>query len=263
MNNALAVTNERHEMQYREDGWFNATSAALRFGKAPNDWLMLLGTAEYVCALADSLTGDSRWSKEISEFNILYEKRIASAVAKAKLLKLIKSTKLVATKQGGADIGGGTWLHPKLAVPFARWLDVRFAVWCDQQINKIIQGESNQDWGKLRHEASATFQAMFEVLQKAREKDGKTTTDLDYMNEVKLISDVTMGSYTGQNRNCLTAAERDVVVYLELQNAVLIARGIDYEDRKEELTKIHQAYIDKQQKRLAARKPKQIKAIKV
>ncbi len=25
----------------------------------------------------------------------------------------------------------GTWAHPKLAVFFARWLDVRFAVWCD------------------------------------------------------------------------------------------------------------------------------------
>ncbi|MRD73922.1 hypothetical protein GH865_11790 [Rhodocyclus tenuis] len=25
----------------------------------------------------------------------------------------------------------GTWCHPKLAVFFARWLDVRFAVWCD------------------------------------------------------------------------------------------------------------------------------------
>lgn len=26
---------------------------------------------------------------------------------------------------------GGTWAHPKLAVFFARWLDVRFSVWCD------------------------------------------------------------------------------------------------------------------------------------
>lgn len=29
---------------------------------------------------------------------------------------------------------GGTLLHPKLAVFFARWLDVRFAVWCDLMI---------------------------------------------------------------------------------------------------------------------------------
>ncbi|WZJ22357.1 KilA-N domain-containing protein [Azonexus hydrophilus] len=28
----------------------------------------------------------------------------------------------------------GTYGHPKLAVFFARWLDVRFAVWCDLMI---------------------------------------------------------------------------------------------------------------------------------
>ncbi len=28
---------------------------------------------------------------------------------------------------------GGTWLHTDLAVVFARWLDVLFSIWCDQQ----------------------------------------------------------------------------------------------------------------------------------
>ncbi|MEF6041736.1 KilA-N domain-containing protein, partial [Escherichia coli] len=36
--------------------------------------------------------------------------------------------------------GGGTWLHPKLAVRFARWLSVDFEIWCDEQIDAIIQG---------------------------------------------------------------------------------------------------------------------------
>lgn len=35
------------------------------------------------------------------------------------------------TVQAARGINGGTWAHPKLAVFFARWLDVRFAVWCD------------------------------------------------------------------------------------------------------------------------------------
>ena len=38
------------------------------------------------------------------------------------------------TKRGQ---GGGTWLHPKLAVRFAQWLDPKFAVWCDMQINSL------------------------------------------------------------------------------------------------------------------------------
>jgi hypothetical protein len=32
----------------------------------------------------------------------------------------------------------GTWGHPKLAVFFARWLDARFAVFCDTVIDDIL-----------------------------------------------------------------------------------------------------------------------------
>lgn len=41
------------------------------------------------------------------------------------------------TKKGR---NGGTYCHPKLAVFFARWLDVRFAVWCDLIIDNILHG---------------------------------------------------------------------------------------------------------------------------
>lgn len=34
----------------------------------------------------------------------------------------------------------GTYGHPKLAIFFARWLDVRFAVWCDLMIDNILKG---------------------------------------------------------------------------------------------------------------------------
>lgn len=42
-------------------------------------------------------------------------------------------------KRGGAPGNGGTWAHPKLAVFFARWLDVRFAVWCDLMVDEILR----------------------------------------------------------------------------------------------------------------------------
>lgn len=38
----------------------------------------------------------------------------------------------------------GTWLHPKLAVAFARWLDDDFAVWCDLHIDALLRGELNE-----------------------------------------------------------------------------------------------------------------------
>jgi len=45
----------------------------------------------------------------------------------------------VKTSRARADRGGVTWMHPKLAVPFARWLDVHFGVWCDLQIDTIMR----------------------------------------------------------------------------------------------------------------------------
>ncbi|MBA4707509.1 KilA-N domain-containing protein [Aquitalea aquatica] len=98
-------------MHFTADGWFNATDAAKKFGRRPNDWLALPETARYLEAL------ERKYGK------IPYFK----------------------TKRGG-DTGKsgnaqGTWLHPKLAVRFAQWLDVDFAVWCDDQIDGLIRSE--------------------------------------------------------------------------------------------------------------------------
>jgi hypothetical protein len=52
----------------------------------------------------------------------------------AALCEMSHTTKRWYLKTSKATLanGGGTWLHPKLAVRFAQWLDPKFAVWCDQ-----------------------------------------------------------------------------------------------------------------------------------
>lgn len=93
---------------FREDGYINMTKAAKHFGKKPIEFIRLPGTDEYLDALAS-------------------------------VLKVGKSN-LVVTKKGGARGTAGTWLHPKMAVMAARWLDVRLAVWCDLMIDNILKG---------------------------------------------------------------------------------------------------------------------------
>ncbi|NHZ36560.1 KilA-N domain-containing protein [Massilia rubra] len=92
---------------FQDDGWFNATTAAGKYGKKPNDWLKLDETKEYISVLS-SISNASQ--------NRIWHK----------------------TKRGN---NGGTWLHPKLAVRFSQWLDMRFAVWCDYQIDLILRGD--------------------------------------------------------------------------------------------------------------------------
>lgn len=89
---------------FRPDGWFNMTKAAKAFGKDARKFFLTQETQEYIDALR---------------------------------LIVPKTVQLTEASKGRY---GGTWAHPKLAVFFARWLDVRFAVWCDAAIEDILKG---------------------------------------------------------------------------------------------------------------------------
>lgn len=102
----IPLAYEGHPITIRDDGWFNATEAAKLYGKRPIDWLNLPETMRYVSALA----------------------------ARSK----VKESHFAQTRRGGRPGEAGTWLHPKLAVRFAQWLNVDFSLWCDEQIESII-----------------------------------------------------------------------------------------------------------------------------
>ena len=99
-------------VSFRADGYLNATAIAAHFGKQPRDYLKTEQTQQYIAALADFLS------------------------TKTKIL--VKENQIVNVKNGGSE--RGTWLHPKLAIHFARWLDPKFAVWCDEQIEQLLSG---------------------------------------------------------------------------------------------------------------------------
>lgn len=94
---------------FREDGYFNMTKAAQHFGKRVQDFLDNKATQDY-CATLASCLNHADW-RELT----------------------------FATR---GRYHGGTWGHPKLAVFFARWLDVKFAVWCDMVIDDLIRGNA-------------------------------------------------------------------------------------------------------------------------
>lgn len=100
-------------VSFTDAGWFNATTVAAKYGKRPVDWLRSTDARQYIEAVCAE-----------------------QKVQKSHLL----------SKRLGRN--GGTWFHPKLAVAFARWLDVRFAVWCDQQIENILRGRNDGLWGR-------------------------------------------------------------------------------------------------------------------
>lgn len=185
-------------MQFNDDGWFNATAAAERFNKDLSNWVRSVDAVSYIDAL-----------------------------------KSVENTDYIVTKKGR---NGGTWLHPDLAVVFARWLDVRFAVWCDQQIKAIIYGTPEQtDWNRVRHEAAATYKVMSSMLDMKRQLEGKKTMPHHYANEAKLVNWALTGKFMPVYRDLLPANELDLLAKLEQLNTLLIGQGFNRDERKERL----------------------------
>lgn len=90
---------------FREDGYFNMTKAAKAFGKDLSNFMRLPSTVDYLEALS----------------------------------VIITDKELIKTQRGSGLLPQvGTWGHPKLAVFFARWLDPKFAVFCDAVIDDIL-----------------------------------------------------------------------------------------------------------------------------
>jgi ribosomal protein L7/L12 len=92
--------------------YLNATKTAREFGKEVKRWLALKETEEYINSVKDYLITEDT----LSDFG-----------------------ELVVVRKGGNDKNAqGTWIHKKLIIAFARWLDPKFAVWCDFQIEEIL-----------------------------------------------------------------------------------------------------------------------------
>jgi hypothetical protein len=188
-------------VSFTEEAWFNATLVAEKYGKRVADWLENRETQEYMAALAEILN-----------------------VPKEALLK---------AKRGRY---GGTWMHPKLAIRFAQWLDVRFAVWCDMQIDTLLKGtHPHYDWKKLRHQATASYKVMSQILQMTRERLGKTCAPHHFSNEARMINWALAGKFCGVGRDGMSPGDLDLLAKLENLNTILIGCGASYADRKNEL----------------------------
>lgn len=143
MNNVIPFHYQGQPVQFESTGWLHATAIAARFGKEPYGWLVSIDAAAYMIALAEGLGLDVK-PEILQEFSKIKGLDTSKPATKAKILRLAKDVGLVRTKAGAPQFGGGTWLHPKLAVVFSRWLNIEFAVWCDLHIDALLRGELDE-----------------------------------------------------------------------------------------------------------------------
>jgi hypothetical protein len=113
------ITKEFHKNEFffektnNEVVYLNATKTAKSFNKRLDNWKTSKETIEYIDALSRSLK--------------------------------IRERDLIIVRQGGKPQEQGTWIHKKLIILFARWLSPDFAVWCDIQIEEILNSKTSNE----------------------------------------------------------------------------------------------------------------------
>ncbi|WP_066570344.1 KilA-N domain-containing protein [Snodgrassella sp. CFCC 13594] len=195
------------ELQYQgstiladDKAWFSATDVARPYGKRPVDWLKNPETERYVDALCRK-----------------YE---------------VRKSHFIKTSKGRGK--NGTWLHRKLAIPFARWLDVDMAIWLDEKLEAIIF--DGQQWQQNRVEASKNFRMVCDALHdRYVAETGQKPRQYAYINESCRINKALTGKWAKLDREKLTQKQLDMLDSVLCYDLGLITTGCREREREARL----------------------------
>lgn len=99
--------------QRESDNYVNLGQLCATHGKRFSNWYRLNSSAEYLYALAETLT--------------------------QKDTQIITPENLVIADVDAIGGNAGTWGHPLVAIEVARWISPGFGVWCNQHIKVLIE----------------------------------------------------------------------------------------------------------------------------
>ncbi len=157
------LTYNGQQISQRADGYVNATQMAKATGKLVANWRRNASTEAYIQVVSTSMR--------------------------------ISIDELVIVKEGGN--GGGTWIHPKLAIEFGRWVSPEFAYWCDEHIKTLMETgqttikpmtplELAKEQVRL-HEQLELQAAQIKILEEETERQAEVIDELfDYSSIVRV-----------------------------------------------------------------------------
>jgi hypothetical protein len=188
-----------------EDMFFNATEIAKKYYKKPIEWLSSKQANDYIQVI-------------LKVENLHFED-------------------LVRTIQGGKY--KGTWLHNKLALPFARWCNVEFEYLLDCWIRSRIDTERG------RKNSRIDLKTGCRPLTNAIESKHEEPKPYHFSNELNMINRLVTGMdakkfkefhCVDNVRDALDASDMKKMAELQRHDTTLIELGFDYQKRKELLT---------------------------
>lgn len=120
-----------------KDGFVNATAMCVAHRKKLDSWFRTIDTLELFLALDNT----------INNTNLKYSDLSISSLQELTATRYAKRfPKLIIVKRGSPNNGGGTWLHPDLALQLAQWCNKKFALqvskWIREWLTKDISFDS-------------------------------------------------------------------------------------------------------------------------
>ncbi|MDM3376714.1 antA/AntB antirepressor family protein [Citrobacter sp. Cb010] len=136
----------------------------------------------------------------------------------------------------------------------------RYFIQCEEELQRSVPeiAARYRQHLKARINAAGRFTAMCEAIELARMEQGKTTQRHHYTNESNMLSRIVLGGLTakqwaqangveGEPRDSMNAEQLEHLAYLENTNITLIDMGMEFEQRKAELTRLSQRWMAKHQ----------------
>lgn len=223
--NRVDLTVDVSLLSKTEEMFFNATQMAKPFGKRPIDWLRLPDTKAYIDAILEV-------RKSHFENSLI-------------TLSAGNYEDLVKTKKGGKY--QGTWLHTDLSIAFARWLSpifsVRLDMWTKARINQA------HDWEQKRLAAKTGYLPLTLAIQ----NDHDPAMFYHYSNEANMLNKIVTGMSAKKFkkvhgvesvRDAMDASQLKQMDKLQKINSSLIELGVDYEERKEQLSCLNSKQLE-------------------
>ncbi len=134
----------------------------------------------------------------------------------------------------------------------------RYFIQCEEELQRSVPEIAARYRRQLKARISAAnlFKPMCVALESARAEQGKQTQARHYSNESNMIARIVLGGMTakqwaqangitGEPRDHMNAAQLEHLSYLESTNITLIDMGMEYEQRKGELTRLSQRWLAK------------------
>lgn len=138
-----------------ENVWLNATQAAEAFGKEAREFFSNKNTVEYLNALAEA--------HGYAEGGIPRSENSPKLTTK-ELAKMFPQ--FIKVRHGNGNVQEqGTWISKELVINYSRWLDAKFAVWCDIQIRELLENGKVSIGAKLPTTYAAALRELADTVE--------------------------------------------------------------------------------------------------